>query len=361
VLRCPLDGAAGAGGGGGGGIGGGGGGIIGQRSTGKNWALALAQPPLHDGGGGGGGGYGGGCGGRRLSVNVATVMSRGRDDDDDGGEGHTDDGNLFGGRAMSPLMGAGSLPPPSPVTHLSEGSELWPHSMDRTTRHLLSRDVRRDIFSGASVGGAGRLGTFLYSPHYFAVKTHIQLMTAGIVHVTNRVSPGSASLPTLLSGRLTLDVHSRAVAAEAAAMAGSLVAAGQVGLYKLQPVLYTDLRSYLVQRIQLTHSLKTLWFQALNLSSENLVSKFAFQMGQLVPLHPGSPRHDARRGRKSATPTPYRRPRQLLRIPRPRRARWRLLYQRRARRRRRGGAPRVGLQPPRRAGRARAGSGLDGR
>jgi hypothetical protein len=46
-----------------------------------------------------------------------------------------------------------------------------------------------------------------------------------------------------------------------------------VGLYKLS--------------IQLTHSFESAWFQPLNLESENLVSKFAFQI-QLAPLHRGA-------------------------------------------------------------------------
>jgi hypothetical protein len=42
-------------------------------------------------------------------------------------------------------------------------------------------------------------------------------------------------------------------------------------------------------RTQLTHSLKTLWFQSLEPIKSKPGFKVCFQMGQLVPLHPGRP------------------------------------------------------------------------
>jgi hypothetical protein len=151
---------------------------------------------------------------RRISVNVATIMTRKHDhdhgergDEADGdrhsqhsGERHSGDlhgwhgGDRLGwhgsgDRSNAAIAaaggggvdadggggGGGSLPPA--VKRVTEGYKLWPHKIDTRTREMLSHNPR-DLFGGDSAGG-----------------------------------------------RLSVDVHSRAIAAEAASMAGSFVAA----------------------------------------------------------------------------------------------------------------------------------------
>jgi|AntAceMinimDraft_12_1070368.scaffolds.fasta_scaffold74444_1 hypothetical protein len=144
VLRCPLSG--------GGAWGGEGEGVM-KQGSGHLAHLALPHQPVSPDGLA-----------RRVSVNVASIVSRKghRDGEGDGGEGvarhpHASaagDGIGWGGWLSSDGWlgsGGGDAIAPSPVTHHSEGSELWPHSMDRTTRHLLSSDAlqaRQHIFGG---------------------------------------------------------------------------------------------------------------------------------------------------------------------------------------------------------------------
>ena len=119
---------------------------------------------------------------RRMSINVASFMSRsrannGRQEEDVGGGGN---GNSWG--AGDPPLTRTLSPMPLeevPAHATTEGSELWPHSMDRTTRHLLLRDMSLDAASR--------------------------------------------------TGRMSLDMHSRAVLAEAAALAGSHYATTRAG------------------------------------------------------------------------------------------------------------------------------------